>query len=155
MDGRNPAPLGNHGKPWLVGVYRGIASFQGFLGGARWIASIHSTGSKLPLWRFSSCATRQAEGRPDLRLRGGARCFGRRQEGVHVISSLQARKKKENRARRATGAGGEVELKWSWSWSGIQDLSGVAPGQVGWSWDVGLLVEWSWCDRRKRSKSCM
>ena len=35
MDGRNPfAPLGNHGKPLFVGIYRGIESFQGFLGGA-------------------------------------------------------------------------------------------------------------------------
>ena len=33
VDGRNPAPLGNHGKPLLVGIYR-ESSFRGFLGGA-------------------------------------------------------------------------------------------------------------------------
>ena len=27
----------------FVGIYRGIESFQGFLGGAKWISSIHST----------------------------------------------------------------------------------------------------------------
>ena len=33
MDEIHFAPLGNHGKPWLVGIYRRI-KFQGFLGGA-------------------------------------------------------------------------------------------------------------------------
>ena len=42
VDGRNPAPLGNHGKPLFVGIYMGIDSFQGFLGGAKWISSIHN-----------------------------------------------------------------------------------------------------------------
>ena len=32
------APLCNHGKPLVVGIYRGIESFQGFLGGAKWIS---------------------------------------------------------------------------------------------------------------------
>ena len=32
VDGRNPAPLGNHWKLWLVGIYRGI-NIPGFL---RW-----------------------------------------------------------------------------------------------------------------------
>ena len=32
MDGRNPAPLGNHGKPLFVGIYREIM-IPGFL---RW-----------------------------------------------------------------------------------------------------------------------
>ena len=34
MDEIHFAPLGNHGTPLLVGIYRGIESFQGFLGGA-------------------------------------------------------------------------------------------------------------------------
>ena len=33
VDGRNPAPLGNHGNPLLVGICR-ESSFQGFSGGA-------------------------------------------------------------------------------------------------------------------------
>ena len=41
MDGRNPAPLQNHGK-LFVGIYRGIESFYGFSGDAKWISSIHS-----------------------------------------------------------------------------------------------------------------
>ena len=32
-------------KPLLVGIYRGIGSFQGVLGGAKWILSIHSSGN--------------------------------------------------------------------------------------------------------------
>ena len=40
VDGRHPAPLGNRGKPWFVGIYRGIIIPE-FL---RWcrISSIHS-----------------------------------------------------------------------------------------------------------------
>ena len=34
VDGRNPASLGNHGKPLLVGIHRGIIRNQGFSGGA-------------------------------------------------------------------------------------------------------------------------
>ena len=34
MDEIHFAPLGSHGKPWVVGIYRGIESFQGFSGGA-------------------------------------------------------------------------------------------------------------------------
>ena len=33
VGGRNPAPLGNHGKPWFV-VFTRESSLQGFLGGA-------------------------------------------------------------------------------------------------------------------------
>ena len=59
VDGRNPAPLGNHGKPGLVGIYRGIESFQGSLG-AKWVSSIHTEpntrlaclGAGRPLWSF-------------------------------------------------------------------------------------------------------
>ena len=41
MDGRNPfAPLGNHRKPLFVGIYW-ESSLQSFLGGAKWILSIH------------------------------------------------------------------------------------------------------------------
>ena len=39
-DGRNPAPLGNHGKPWLVGMYKRII-IPGFFGWCR-ISSILS-----------------------------------------------------------------------------------------------------------------
>ena len=35
MDGRNPASLGTHGKPLLVGIYRRIIRNQGFLSGAQ------------------------------------------------------------------------------------------------------------------------
>ena len=34
VDGRNPAPLGNHGKPLFVVIYRGIEPFQRCSGGA-------------------------------------------------------------------------------------------------------------------------
>ena len=50
VDGRNPAPLGNHGKPLLIGIFRGFI-IPGFL---RWcrILSIHSIthilGRELP-----------------------------------------------------------------------------------------------------------
>ena len=37
MDGRNPAPLGNHGNHCLL-VFTRESSFQGFLGGAKWIS---------------------------------------------------------------------------------------------------------------------
>ena len=40
VDGRNPAPLGNHGKPLFVGVYRG-SIIKGFLRLCR-ISSMHS-----------------------------------------------------------------------------------------------------------------
>ena len=43
VDGRNPAPLGNHGKPLLVGICRGII-IPGLLGWCR-TSSIHSSGS--------------------------------------------------------------------------------------------------------------
>ena len=42
MDGPNPAPLGNHAKPFFIGIHRGIIIPIGFLGGAKWISSIHS-----------------------------------------------------------------------------------------------------------------
>ena len=41
LDEQKPAPLGNHGKPLLVGIYRGIIRNQAFVGGAKWISSIH------------------------------------------------------------------------------------------------------------------
>ena len=31
-------------KPLLVGICRGIESFQGLLGGAKWISSVHRGG---------------------------------------------------------------------------------------------------------------
>ena len=31
------------GKPLFIGIYRGLNTFQGFLGGVKWISSIHST----------------------------------------------------------------------------------------------------------------
>ena len=37
--------MGNHG--WLV--FTGKSSFQGFLGGAKWISSIHSISGQFPL----------------------------------------------------------------------------------------------------------
>ena len=40
VDGQNPAPLGNHGKPFFVGIHRGII-ILGFLVWCR-ILSIHS-----------------------------------------------------------------------------------------------------------------
>ena len=45
VDGRNPAPLCNHGTPLSVGIYRGIESFQGVLGGAKWISQPSTGGS--------------------------------------------------------------------------------------------------------------
>ena len=30
MDGQNPAPLGSHGKPLFVGIYRGLLGGAGF-----------------------------------------------------------------------------------------------------------------------------
>ena len=36
----------NRAKPLLVDIYRGIESFQGFLGGAKWNPSIHSRSCK-------------------------------------------------------------------------------------------------------------
>ena len=39
VDGQDPAPLRNHEKPLFVGICGGIESFQGFLGGAKWILS--------------------------------------------------------------------------------------------------------------------
>ena len=36
-------PLCFHEKPWLPGIYKGINSNQGFLGGAKFILSIHSS----------------------------------------------------------------------------------------------------------------
>ena len=46
VDGREIQKSRHEMKPWLkplfVGIYRGIESFQGFSGGAKWISSIHS-----------------------------------------------------------------------------------------------------------------
>ena len=47
MDEIHFAPLGNHGNPCLL-VFSGESSFQGFLGGAKWILSIHSISRFLP-----------------------------------------------------------------------------------------------------------
>ena len=46
VDGQNPAPLGNHGKPLFVGIYRRIIP----LGPLCWcrISSIHSMGGLAP-----------------------------------------------------------------------------------------------------------
>ena len=46
VDGRNPAPLGNHGKPLSVGIYRGII-ISGFLRRCR-ILSIHTVDGRNP-----------------------------------------------------------------------------------------------------------
>ena len=47
VDGRNPmrTTWKPWVKPWLVGIYRGIEAFHGFLGGAKWM-SIHSAKGK-------------------------------------------------------------------------------------------------------------
>ena len=64
----------NHGKRLFVGIYRGIISFQGFLGGAKWISSIHTTKAKLSGQQTTSsrtpdCATpkRYTQQKPDSR----------------------------------------------------------------------------------------
>ena len=51
VDGRNPAPhqFETMGKPLLAGIFGGITSFQGVLGGAKWISSIHSMTYALPV----------------------------------------------------------------------------------------------------------
>ena len=59
VDGRNPAPLGNHGKPLFVGIYRGMI-IPGFLsifcwGGALGPGPEQALSSKThwqPLWGF-------------------------------------------------------------------------------------------------------
>ena len=42
MDEIHFVPLANHGKPPSVGIYRTIIRNPAFLGGAKWISSIHS-----------------------------------------------------------------------------------------------------------------
>ena len=51
LDGPNPEPLSNHGQLLLVGIYRGIESFHGFVGGAGLCpsTSINKLGSLSPV----------------------------------------------------------------------------------------------------------
>ena len=60
VDGQNPAPRWNHGKPLFVGIYRGII-IPGFLGGAgfpqyhwelgQW--SVYQSASFIGAWHSS------------------------------------------------------------------------------------------------------
>ena len=48
MDEIHFAPLQNHGKPLLVCICRGIMIRECFFGGAKWVLSASSCGSKAP-----------------------------------------------------------------------------------------------------------
>ena len=51
MDGRNPAPLGNHGKPLFAGIYRGINIPGFFFGGVGFRPSTVGLSSLVDLAR--------------------------------------------------------------------------------------------------------